>query len=166
MSSSEARPGEVALPFDPGQEKDRPGVVFIGRIRSPWTQREGCPRNLRQARERGGGGTVEVDAPYRPGLADLSGFSHVILLYWMDKARRDLIVQRPRHSPAPRGVFSVRSPVRPNPIGLAVVKLLSCDAGNGRLEIDAIDCLDGTPLIDIKPYLPSIDAVPDALTPG
>jgi tRNA (adenine37-N6)-methyltransferase len=60
-------------------------------------------------------------------------------------------------------VFGLRSPLRPNPIALAVVRLLGIDAATGRIEIDAIDCLDGTPLLDIKPYLPSVDAVPDAI---
>ena len=81
----------------------------------------------------------------------------------MDRARRDLIVQRPRNTTGPIGVFALRSPVRPNPIGLGVVKLVAFDANAGCLTIDAIDCLDGTPLIDIKPYYASTDSVPEAL---
>jgi tRNA (Thr-GGU) A37 N-methylase len=75
----------------------------------------------------------------------------------MDRARRDLIVQNPKHMDGTRGVFSLRSPVRPNPIALAVVKVLALDIAEGTMEIDAIDCLDGTPVLDIKPYIPGID---------
>lgn len=158
------REGEEALPFDPGGNARDAGLVFIGRIRSPWLRREDCPKNLRQARERGETANVEIDTPWLQGLRGLEGTSHLILLYWMDRARRDLIVQRPRNTTEPRGVFSLRSPVRPNPIGLGVVKLLALDAGAGHLTIDAIDCLDGTPLIDVKPYFASTDAFPEAAT--
>ncbi len=89
------REGEIALPFDPGADADDARLVFIGRIRSPWMRREDCPKNLRQARERGKPATVEIDVPWRQGLLGLEGTSHLILLYWMDRARRDLIVQTP-----------------------------------------------------------------------
>ena len=157
------RDGEELLPFDPATTADDARLVFIGRIRSPWLKREDCPKNLRQARERGQSATVEIDPPWRRGLRGLEGTSHLILLYWMDRARRDLIVQRPRNTPEPLGVFSLRSPVRPNPIGLGVAGLLRLDAPSGRLTIDAIDCLDGTPLIDVKPYYASTDAFADAV---
>jgi tRNA-Thr(GGU) m(6)t(6)A37 methyltransferase TsaA len=152
------------LPFDPAARATDAGLVFIGRIHSPWTRRQDCPKNLRQARERGMSATVEIDEPWRDGLLGLEGVSHLILLYWMDRARRDLIVQRPRNTPEPIGVFALRSPVRPNPIGLGVVRLIGLEAVAGRLTIDAIDCLDGTPLIDIKPYFASTDKVPEAVT--
>lgn len=158
------RPGEIALPFDPAHTAGDGRVVFIGRIRTPWATRADCPKNPREARERARTASVDIDPSWRAGLQGLEKFSHAILLYWMHEARRDLIVQVPRHASAPRGVFSLRSPVRPNPIALSVVRLLSVDVVAGRLEIDAIDCLDGTPLIDIKPYLPGVDAVPDAGT--
>jgi tRNA (adenine37-N6)-methyltransferase len=74
-------------------------------------------------------------------------------------------VQVPRHSGKTHGTFSLRSPARPNPIALSVVRILKVDADTGRIDIDAIDCHDGTPLVDIKPYRPGIDAVPDATTP-
>lgn len=165
MTETDERPGEVPLPEGTLDAAPSDRVVFIGRIRSPWTDRKEAPRNLRQARERGRPARVEVDAPFRPGLTDLAGASHVILLYWMHEAPRNLIRQLPRHSEGVRGLFSLRSPARPNPIGLGVVRLLSLDEEAGVLEIDAIDCLDGTPLVDIKPYLPSIDAFPDAVPP-
>jgi tRNA (Thr-GGU) A37 N-methylase len=76
----------------------------------------------------------------------------------MHAARRDLVVQSPKHRDAPVGTFALRSPVRPNPIALAAVTITGIDPAAGIVGIDAIDCLDGTPLIDIKPYLASVDA--------
>jgi tRNA-Thr(GGU) m(6)t(6)A37 methyltransferase TsaA len=165
MTDDSIRDGEHRLAFDPAETASDAHLVFIGRIRSPYLVRRDCPHNPREARERGSRGSVEVAPPWRAGLAGLTGFSHVILLYWMHEARRDLIVQAPRHAPEPRGVFALRSPVRPNPIALSVVRVLRLDEASGVIEIDAVDCLDGTPLIDIKPYYPAIDAVSDAKVP-
>lgn len=159
MADHQARPGEMALDLDPGAARDAQ-LCFIGRIRSPWTDRAGCPRNLTRAREAGGGGSVLVDPPFRPGLSGLAAGQAIILLYWMHQARRDLIVQNPAHGDGPRGTFALRSPVRPNPVSLGVVRITALDADAGRIDIDAIDCLDGTPLIDIKPWLPGVDIPP------
>lgn len=156
-SDGDLREGEVTLPFDPATAAEGVRVAFIGSIRSPWRERATCPHNLREARELGGGGTVLVDAPYRPGLAGLAGKSHIVLLYWLGLARRDIVVARPRHAGATSGVFALRSPVRPNPIGLATVRLLALDAEAGLLQIDAIDCLDETRLLDIKPHVGGVD---------
>jgi len=82
------------------------------------------------------------------------------VLYWMDKARRDLVLQAPRHYATQRGTFALRSPVRPNPIAASVVELVKVDGT--RLTVRGLDCLDGTPLLDIKPYFASTDAVTDA----
>lgn len=139
-------------------------VVYIGRIYTPWQRREDCPRNVRQAREAGGAALVEVEPIYRPGLFGLERHSHVILLYWMDQAERDALIQFPRHTPGPRGVFSIRSPARPNPIALAVARILAIEPETGRIEVEQLDCLSGTPLIDVKPYLPSVDSRPEAET--
>jgi len=151
------REGEVALEVDPSELDGDAHLIFIGRIRSPWSKRADCPKNMRFARERGLGAVLEVDEAYRPGLKDLTAGSTIILLYWMHQARRDLIIQRPRHSPDPAGVFSLRSPVRPNPVSLAVVRITNVDAGKGIVGIDAIDALDGTPLVDIKPWFETTD---------
>jgi tRNA (adenine37-N6)-methyltransferase len=163
MVEDDERPGEERLDVDPACMAADAAVVFIGRARSPWTTRSDCPHNLRQARERAAGLTgtafrLEVDAPYRKGLKGLAADDRIIALYWMHQARRDLVVQAPRHADETRGVFALRSPVRPNPIAMAVVKVLDVDRQAGVIAIDAIDCLDGTPLIDIKPWLAGVDA--------
>lgn len=156
------RPGEVPLGFDPAERPDA-AVTFIGVIRSPWAPGD-CPHNLREARARGGGGSVEVRPEYLAGIADLAPGRQILLLYWMAGARRDLVVQRPRHGEL-RGVFSLRSPARPNPIAMGVVTITEIDRATGTLKIDAIDCYDGTPLLDIKPWLVSVDVPPAADPP-
>ncbi len=158
----EQRDGEKRLDFDPASLPGDGHVVFIGRVRSPWTQRGECPRNMRQAIEKGGGARLEIDARFRDGLSGLEETSHIVILTWLDKAPRDLIVQHPRHASGAKGVFALRSPVRPNPVGLHVVRVTGFDLSAGVLELEAIDVLDGTPVIDVKPYMPSIDAIADA----
>ena len=148
------RDGEEAVPL-PAQADA--GLHFIGRLRTPWTERGQCPKNGLQTDATC---TVEVDPLYAPGLRNVEGASHLILLYWMDRAERGLLIQRPRHADGSRGTFSLRSPARPNPIALSVVELLARDGA--RLTVRGLDCLDGTPLLDIKPYYASTDARPDA----
>ena len=148
------REGEsaVALPvaFDAG-------LYFIGRIHTPWTTREACPKNGGEA---DAVCTIELDPRYADGLADLETCSHLIALYWMDRAPRNLVRQVPRRYGVPRGVFALRSPARPNPIALSVVALLGIDGP--RLAVRGLDCLDGTPLLDLKPYFASTDSRPEA----
>ena len=148
------RPGEhaIELPASPDA-----GVYFIGRIRTPWTNRKSCPKN---ARESEATCTVEINARFAPGLKDVESCSHLVLLYWMDKAPRNLVLQVPDQYGEQHGTFALRSPARPNPIALSVVKLLKID-GN-ELQVVGLDCLNGTPLLDIKPYFASTDSVPDA----
>jgi tRNA-Thr(GGU) m(6)t(6)A37 methyltransferase TsaA len=148
------RPGEQTV--DLPQQTDA-GVYFIGRIRTPWTDRKDCPKN---ARESDAVCTVEVDERFRPALKDVESCSHLVLLYWMDKSPRDLVQQIPGDG-IRRGTFALRSPARPNPIALSVVKLVGM--ANGKLSVIGLDCLDGTPLIDIKPYFASTDSVPEAV---
>jgi tRNA-Thr(GGU) m(6)t(6)A37 methyltransferase TsaA len=155
------RVGEVALSFDPARTADDARLRFIGRLRSPWA-RGNCPKNLREAREQGGEFRVEVDPDFRPGLSGLQVGQPVILLYWTGAARRDMIVLHPSHREEPTGVFALRAPSRPNPIAVAVVRLLALNAEEGVLTVDALDAFDGTPLLDIKPWLSSVD-VPPAL---
>jgi tRNA-Thr(GGU) m(6)t(6)A37 methyltransferase TsaA len=149
------RPGEIAVPLPKDFDAS---LYFIGRIRTPWRRREDCPKN---ARESGETCTVKLDPRFEPALKDVGTCSHLILLYWMDKVRRDLVIQVPRHYGRPRGTFALRSPVRPNPIALSVVKLNKVEGTS--LSVTGLDCLDNTPLLDIKPYFASVDAVPDAV---
>jgi tRNA-Thr(GGU) m(6)t(6)A37 methyltransferase TsaA len=153
------RPGEVALGFDPA-ERAAAGVVFIGRLRTPWVPGE-CPKSLRAARELGNDARIEIDAPYRGGLEGLAPGMALVVLYWLDRGRRDLIRQAPRHRESPAGVFALRSPVRPNPIGLAVVRCTGLDLEAGLVAVDALDAYDGTPLLDLKPWLPTVDIPPE-----
>ncbi|TKT80167.1 tRNA (N6-threonylcarbamoyladenosine(37)-N6)-methyltransferase TrmO [Aquamicrobium sp. LC103] len=161
---SDKREGEIELGFDPATLSGDGRVVFIGRVCSPWKDRETCPKNMAAARETGEPATVEIHAPYRRGLAGLEAVSHVALLTWLDRAPRDLVVQKPRHAESPRGVFALRSPARPNPIGLHVARLTGVDVEAGLLRLEAIDVLDATPVVDVKPYYASTDSVPDAVT--
>jgi tRNA-Thr(GGU) m(6)t(6)A37 methyltransferase TsaA len=151
------RPGEITVPLP---EKTDAGLYFIGRIRTPWVSRKDCPKNARESRERGTVCAVEVDPRWAQALAGVESCTHLILLYWMDKARRDLVIQRPAHYDTGRATFALRSPVRPNPVGLAVVRLVKIEGTT--LQVVGVDCLDGTPLLDIKPYFASTDAIPDA----
>jgi len=148
------RKHEIAVGLPPDFDAS---LYFIGRIRTPWTRRQECPKN---ARESEAVCTVVLDPRWIEGLKGLESASHVILLYWMDQARRDLVLQSPRHYADQRGTFALRSPVRPNPIALSVARLLRIE-GN-TLSVVGVDCLDNTPLLDIKPYFASTDAVPDA----
>ena len=134
------------------------GLYFIGRIHTPWKERKDCPKN---ARESEAVCTLAVDGKWAPGLKDLATCSHIIVLYWMDKSPRNLVLQVPRHYGEPRGTFALRSPARPNPIAISVVKLLKIDGST--LSVIGLDCLDGTPMLDIKPYFASVDSVPDAI---
>ena len=159
MTDNENRPSEIRLPFDPAITADDGTVVFIGKIRSPWKTRAECPRNMVRARERGAIVTIEIDDAFCPGLKGLQNYSHAIVVYWMHEAHRNRLVQYPRHVDEPRGVFALRSPARPNPIALATVRIIDIDQPAGRIIIDALDCLDGTPLLDIKPWLNTIDGI-------
>jgi tRNA-Thr(GGU) m(6)t(6)A37 methyltransferase TsaA len=149
------RPGEVAVELPTDFDA---GVYFIGRIRTPWTRREDCPKN---ARESDAVCTVKVDARWAAALRDIESCTHLLVLYWMHEARRDLVLQVPRHYGKQRGTFALRSPVRPNPIAASVVQLVAVEGP--VLSVVGLDCLDGTPLLDLKPYFASTDAVADAV---
>lgn len=157
MSDYDKRAGETALAFDPAQTADDASIVFIGKISSPWETRADCPKNIARARERQQTATLEIAQPYRAGLSGLKAGSHIIVLYWMHDAHRNLIVQKPHHRPEPTGVFALRSPARPNPIALSTVRIVEIDHTTGSITIDAIDCLNGTALVDIKPWIEAVD---------
>lgn len=153
-----ARPGEQRIELP---ERTQAGLHFIGVIRTPWAQPADCPKNSIARRDVEA--RIELSPLYAPGLKDIGLFDRLIALYWLDRSRRDLIVQAPSHLDAPRGVFALRSPVRPNPIGLSVVELVKAEGS--VLIVRNIDCADGTPLIDLKPYFASTDSYPGARRP-
>jgi tRNA-Thr(GGU) m(6)t(6)A37 methyltransferase TsaA len=148
------RPGEETIDLPAGFDA---GLYFVGRVRTPWTERAECPRNSAQS---DAVCTLEVDPCFAPALRSLAGTTHLIVLYWMDRAPRNLVAQQPRHAPEPRGTFALRSPARPNPIAVSVVELLGI--AGGTVQVRGLDCLDGTPLLDIKPYFATTDARPQA----
>ncbi|WP_371328916.1 tRNA (N6-threonylcarbamoyladenosine(37)-N6)-methyltransferase TrmO [Stappia sp. TSB10GB4] len=152
-----ARPGEQAFDHDPAQGPFDAGLVFIGHVETPWTRRADCPRN-----GRGSDAVcrVRLKPEYRRGLKSVADCSHLILLYWMHQARRDLAVLAPGFASETHGCFALRAPVRPNPVSLSVVQVLEMTE-DGFL-VRGLDCLNGTPLIDIKPYFATTDSVPEA----
>ncbi len=157
IGRDDIRPGEIALPFDPAGREPDAGLVFIGRAQTPWSERSACPHNMGQARERGQPAAIHVDADWRAGLAGLAAGDWIQVLIWADKARRDLILQAPKHRNEPVGVFALRSPVRPNPILLSLTRIAAIDHQTGHIRVDALDCLNGSPVIDIKPFISSAD---------
>ncbi len=138
------RPGEVAAALP---ERVDAHLVFIGRLRTPFSTRSECPR---QGRRDGPVCRVEVDAPWHAALAGLERYEHVEVLYWMHHARRDLVRQSPKSNGLTTGTFSLRSPLRPNPIATSVCALVGTEPG--VLLVRGLDCLDGTPLLDLKPH--------------
>ncbi len=130
---------------------DRPlrvdaGLTFIGTIRTPWTVREDCPR---QGSLDGPECRLSVEPAWEAALEGIEAVEMLDVLYWLNRARRDLVLQSPAHADGPRGTFALRSPVRPNPIGLSRVRLMRRE--RSALVVRGLDCLDGTPLLDIKP---------------
>lgn len=140
---TDIRPGEVAAPLP---DRTDAGLYFIGRIHTPWTSRGDCPR---QGRMDGPTCRIEVFPPWDTALDGVASLERLQVIYWMHEARRDLVLQSPRHDGAVRGTFALRSPVRPNPIATSVVSLVRIEGAS--VFVRGLDCLDGTPLLDIKP---------------
>jgi len=132
----------------------------IGIIHTPFASLEGMPIQPKGAAEIHG--TVELFAEFEGGLKDLEGFSHLFLIYQFHKSNGYKLEVVPFLDKEPRGLFSTRAPKRPNPIGLSVVKLDRVE--KNILHVSNIDVLDGTPLLDIKPYVPDFDHFPDVRT--
>jgi tRNA-Thr(GGU) m(6)t(6)A37 methyltransferase TsaA len=126
----------------------------IGVIHSPFKDITEMP--IQPTGEASAPGTVELFPEFAEGLRDLGGFSHVILVYHLHEVRRTVLTVTPFLGSEPHGVFSTRAPTRPNPIGISIVELLKIE-GN-LLHIANLDILDGSPLLDIKPYVPDFDA--------
>ena len=125
----------------------------IGVIHTPFTKVAGMP--IQASAAGGARGRIDLDAAFVDGVRDLDGFSHLILVYLLDRAGPPRLVVTPFLDDREHGVFATRSSARPNPIGLSTVRLLT--VAGATLEIEDVDVLDGTPLLDIKPYVPAFD---------
>jgi len=129
----------------------------IGIIRTPFPEPAGTP--IQTAASIGSAGHVELDPELVEGLHDLDAFSHLILLYHLHRSHTASLSVTPLLDAQPHGLFATRAPARPNPIGLSVVRLVRIEGA--RLDIEDVDMIDGTPLLDIKPYVPAFDARDD-----
>jgi tRNA-Thr(GGU) m(6)t(6)A37 methyltransferase TsaA len=145
VRENEVRPGELAVETPPLLDA---ALLFIGRIHTPWTDRLLCPR---QGRLDGPICTLEIFDPWVPALKSVERHKELDVVYWLHLSRRDLAWQSPANDGNVYGTFSLRSPVRPNPIGLATVRLV--DVVGRYVRVQGLDCLDGTPLLDLKPEL-------------
>jgi tRNA-Thr(GGU) m(6)t(6)A37 methyltransferase TsaA len=137
------REGELAVEMPLGRDA---GLVFIGRIRTPWTSRLDAPR---QGRHDGPVCRLEIFEPWVPALKGVDFYSNLEVIYWLHQSRRDLVLQSPKNNKSTRGTFSLRSPQRPNPLGTSIVKLVGIEGST--VLVRGLDCLDETPLVDLKP---------------
>jgi tRNA-Thr(GGU) m(6)t(6)A37 methyltransferase TsaA len=140
---NEIREGEIAVTPPPATDA---GLVFIGRIHTPWTDRLLTPR---QGRQDGPACRIEIFEPWVAALRGLGQYAHAEVIYWLHQSRRDLVLQSPGSDDNLHGTFSLRSPVRPNPLGTSIVRLLGVEGA--MVMVRGLDCLDGTPLVDLKP---------------
>ena len=128
----------------------------IGVIHTPFAEARQAP--IQPSMAGGAEGRVTIDPEYTAALADVGGFDRIWLLYWFDRAAPAKLTVTPYLDEQERGLFATRAPVRPNPIGLSSVRLLAVDGCD--LHVADVDMLDGTPLLDIKPYVPHFDCYP------
>lgn len=141
-SPEQLRPGEEAIELP---ERSDAGLYFIGVIHTPWRTRQECPK---QGDPNGPVCTIALDERWRRGLAGITRHKRIQVLYWMHAARRDLVLQTPFQRET-TGTFALRSPARPNPVASSLVELVG--VSGATLQVRGLDCLDGTPLIDLKP---------------
>ena len=144
MRDGDMRDGEVA---SAGPIRADASLCYIGRIATPWTRRSECPRG--GDRLQGPICRLELDERWAPALQGIEAHAELQVLYWMHEARRDLVLLSPGHARA-AGPFALRAPTRPNPIASSIVTLVGRDGA--VLAVRGLDCLDGTPLLDIKPW--------------
>ena len=130
----------------------------IGIIHSPFATKESCP--IQPLYANGAAGRVEVFREFAAGLQDVESFSHIYLLYLLDRAGKIELVRETFLDDAPHGIYASRHPCRPNGMGMSIVKLIGRE--NNVLAVEGIDVLDNTPLIDIKPYIPRFDIIESA----
>ncbi|WKA31380.1 tRNA (N6-threonylcarbamoyladenosine(37)-N6)-methyltransferase TrmO [Bradyrhizobium roseum] len=143
MVQTDIRDGELTVDTPPARDAV---LFFIGRIRTPWKSRLDTPR---QGRHDGPVCRLEIFEPWVPAIKGVEFYENLEVIYWLHQSRRDLVLQSPKNNQKTRGTFSLRSPVRPNPIGTSIVKFVGIE-GNTIL-VRGLDCLDETPLLDVKP---------------
>lgn len=137
------RQGEIAVTSPAATDA---GLVFIGHIETPWSKRSSCPR---RGFLDGPICTLVFREPWSIALSGIEAFERLEVLYWLHQSRRDLVLQCPANNGQAYGTFALRSPVRPNPIGTSIVALVRREGA--RLLVRGLDCLNGTPLLDVKP---------------
>lgn len=128
--------------------------TVIGYIRTPFNEKTGMPIQSSLSKALG---TVNILPQYSEGLSDLGDFSHIYLIYHFHKANKYKLKVKPFLDDEERGVFATRAPLRPNPIGISIVRLISIDIQENKIELQGVDMLDQTPVLDIKPYIPRFD---------
>jgi tRNA-Thr(GGU) m(6)t(6)A37 methyltransferase TsaA len=143
VAENNLRDGELAVEMPAVRDA---GLTFIGRIRTPWILREDAPR---QGRHDGPVCRLEIFDPWVRALQGVDFYSNLEVIYWLHRSRRDLVLQSPKKNGSTRGTFSLRSPVRPNPIGTSIVRLVGIEGAT--VLVRGLDCLDETPLLDLKP---------------
>lgn len=143
LMDPDMRRGEMAVAVPAGIDA---GLVFIGRVRTPWATHRECPR---RGHEDGPVCRLEFFEPWHEALLGTEAFTQLEVLYWLHQSRRDLVLQSPANDGRVHGTFALRSPVRPNPIGTSIVTLLAREGP--ALLVRGLDCVDGTPLLDVKP---------------
>lgn len=143
MTGNDLRPGEIAVPLPTQTDA---GVYFIGTIRTPWKTRSECPK---RGSLDGPICTIVIDERWRQALTGIDAHAHLQVLYWMHQSRRDLVLQTPLSTLKTAGTFALRSPVRPNPVAVSAAVLVGVDGC--ALQVRGLDCVDLTPLIDLKP---------------
>jgi tRNA-Thr(GGU) m(6)t(6)A37 methyltransferase TsaA len=130
----------------------------IGVIETPFREPAGTP--IQPSRANGARGRVRIDSRLHAGLKDLEGFERIWLIYWLHKAPGFNLLVTPFLDSSHHGIFATRSPARPSPIGMSVVRLLAVN--EGVLAVEDVDMIDGTPLLDVKPYVPEFDCYPES----
>jgi len=135
-------------------------IRVIGHARTPWRRREDAPHQPSAAPECEG--VLEIDPAYAPALADLASFARIWVIALLDRSSGFAAKVKPPRGGPKRGVLATRAPNRPSQIALTCVRLLAVDVAAGRVRVQGIDLLDGTPILDVKPYLPMLDAFPEA----
>ena len=134
--------------------------TVIGVVRSPYLKHEGTP--IQPSLAVMTPAEIHLDPEYREGLADLEGFERIWIIAWLDRAKPYCLRVVPYRDTVERGLFATRAPSRPTPIGISCVRIARVRHAEGIIEIEGVDLLDGTPVLDIKPYVSEFDAYPDA----